>query len=187
VRSREITAAGDAASSLPSGGASVDFVGVTKKYGTVLRLSICRIRSAPTGSEIRPVRPRAFRYAIDPTVAAISALMIMIPIIAAVHAPSRRPDQVLETNRFGDPTASNFSRAPAILCHRSAAWLRISARTGLPRAGIWPAAWPGISVRTELLRSVEPAIRAGQRLDGRAAACVTADWISAFGSTSLVI
>src|SRR6516162_4284910 len=42
--------------------------------------------------------------------------------------------------------------------------LRISARTGLPRAGIWPAAWLGISVRTGLLRSLEPAIRARQRL-----------------------
>src|SRR5215468_7023792 len=45
-----------------------------------------------------------------------------------------------------------------------AAWLRISARTGLPRAGIWPTAWLGISVRTGLLRPLEPAIRAGQRL-----------------------
>src|SRR5499427_9108287 len=45
-----------------------------------------------------------------------------------------------------------------------AAWLRISARTGLPRAGIWPTAWLGISVRTGLLRPLEQAIRAGQRL-----------------------
>src|SRR5215467_3712464 len=34
-----------------------------------------------------------------------------------------------------------------------AAWLRISARTGLPRAGIWPTAWLGISVRTGLPRA----------------------------------
>src|SRR5262249_60313618 len=40
--------------------------------------------------------------------------------------------------------------------------LRISARTGLSRAGIRPTA------RTRLLRSLEPAIRAGQRLVGTA-------------------
>src|SRR6516165_5098193 len=53
---------------------------------------------------------------------------------------------------------------------RPAAWLRISARTGLPHAGIRPTAWLGISVRTGLLRSLEPAIRAGQQLVGAVAA-----------------
>src|SRR5215469_5445171 len=54
---------------------------------------------------------------------------------------------------------------------RPAAWLRISARTGLPRAGILRlTAWLGISIRTGLLRSLEPAIRAGQQLVGAVAA-----------------
>jgi len=41
----------------------------------------------------------------------------------------------------------------------------VSRISGLPRAGILRlTAWLGISVRTGLLRSLEPAIRAGQRL-----------------------
>src|SRR5215469_3794604 len=39
---------------------------------------------------------------------------------------------------------------------RPAAWLRVSGGTGLSHAGIRPAARLGISVRTRLLRSLEP-------------------------------
>src|SRR5215813_5716958 len=65
--------------------------------------------------------------------------------------------------RFATPV-SRISGLPRAGILRFTARLGISLRTGLPYAGIWPAAWLGISVRTGLLRPLEPAIRAGQRL-----------------------
>src|SRR5215469_17323 len=65
--------------------------------------------------------------------------------------------------RFATPV-SRISGLPRAGILRFTARLGISLQTGLPYAGIWPAAWLRISVRTGLLRPLEPAIRAGQRL-----------------------
>src|SRR5215831_18953410 len=82
--------------------------------------------------------------------------------------------------RFATPV-SRISGLPRAGILRLAAWLGISVRARLPHAGIRPAAWLRISARTwlsragirptartRLLRSLEPAIRAGQRLVGTA-------------------
>ena len=69
--------------------------------------------------------------------------------------------------RFATPV-SGISGLPRAGILRLTAWLGISVRTRLSRAGIRPATWLGISVRTRLLRSLEPAIRAGDRMVGTA-------------------